>query len=281
MNENKYKKWYDAIIQYRKENPISKDDEYCESHHIIPRSLGGSNDDDNLINLTAREHYIVHKLLTKFTEGDHRRKMHWALHRMIHSRNSEWKVNSKQYEHFRKSWSKFLSENHSSVTNSEWCQKVSESVKRSWENDEARREKTGQIASEYQRKLKEKDPEKYHNEMRRRAKIGAQKAKEVLLKDIEYYGIMYRGWSDLQEKTGVTKFLYNKFYKQGIDPTFRINKDGPMKADEIHLLLDMYCQRVDREKPRAKEELIEVLDRMIGIGLLSERQKKIFLEENK
>lgn len=38
-------------------------DGYSEVHHIIPRSEGGLDDDDNLVRLTAREHYIAHKLL--------------------------------------------------------------------------------------------------------------------------------------------------------------------------------------------------------------------------
>ena len=39
---------------------------YYEKHHIIPRSLGGSDDNENLIKLTAREHYFTHLLLAKF-----------------------------------------------------------------------------------------------------------------------------------------------------------------------------------------------------------------------
>ena len=38
-------------------------DNYCERHHIIPKCLGGSNDNDNLIDLLAHEHYTAHKLL--------------------------------------------------------------------------------------------------------------------------------------------------------------------------------------------------------------------------
>lgn len=38
-------------------------DNYCERHHIIPKCMGGSNDDDNLIDLLAHEHYMAHKLL--------------------------------------------------------------------------------------------------------------------------------------------------------------------------------------------------------------------------
>jgi 5-methylcytosine-specific restriction endonuclease McrA len=36
---------------------------YKEIHHILPKSLGGSNDKSNLVELTAREHYIVHMLI--------------------------------------------------------------------------------------------------------------------------------------------------------------------------------------------------------------------------
>jgi hypothetical protein len=38
-------------------------DTYTETHHIIPRCMGGSDDMDNLVNLTYREHFIAHWLL--------------------------------------------------------------------------------------------------------------------------------------------------------------------------------------------------------------------------
>ena len=36
-----------------------------ESHHILPRSLGGVDDFDNVVNLTVREHFLCHWLLFK------------------------------------------------------------------------------------------------------------------------------------------------------------------------------------------------------------------------
>jgi len=36
-----------------------------ERHHIIPKSLGGNNDHENLVVLWYREHYIAHRLLVK------------------------------------------------------------------------------------------------------------------------------------------------------------------------------------------------------------------------
>ena len=40
-------------------------DSYKEMHHIIPRCIGGSDDSSNLVELTAREHFIAHLLLCK------------------------------------------------------------------------------------------------------------------------------------------------------------------------------------------------------------------------
>ena len=58
-----YDRIYDAIITRAKSRDML--DTYYETHHIIPRCLGGDNDSDNLVNLTFREHYIAHWLLSK------------------------------------------------------------------------------------------------------------------------------------------------------------------------------------------------------------------------
>jgi hypothetical protein len=40
---------------------------YVEAHHVILKSLGGKDEDDNIVIVTPREHFILHKLLTKIT----------------------------------------------------------------------------------------------------------------------------------------------------------------------------------------------------------------------
>jgi hypothetical protein len=70
--QNKYTRWYYNIIQQAQTRTISS---YTEKHHIIPRSLGGSNSKDNLVALTAREHFICHLLLTRMTQGQNKNKM--------------------------------------------------------------------------------------------------------------------------------------------------------------------------------------------------------------
>lgn len=56
-----YNKIYEQLIHKAKERTVV--DGYTEIHHIIPRSEGGSNDDDNLVELTPKEHFVAHKLM--------------------------------------------------------------------------------------------------------------------------------------------------------------------------------------------------------------------------
>jgi hypothetical protein len=59
-----YKKLYEQLInKCRSENRKKFDGIYYESHHIIPKSIGGSNCDENKVLLTGKEHFFAHKLL--------------------------------------------------------------------------------------------------------------------------------------------------------------------------------------------------------------------------
>ena len=103
---NKYEKWYAAITNRAKTRLLES---YTESHHIKPRSLGGDDSLDNLVQLTAREHFICHWLLTKFTSGDDRVKMLNAL-RMMRAENPnqkryKTKITARVYEHLKKEYS--------------------------------------------------------------------------------------------------------------------------------------------------------------------------------
>ena len=61
-----YQKVYNALISFRKSNPLKKSKKlYTELHHIVPRCLGGTDEPENLVRLTAREHFIAHRLLAK------------------------------------------------------------------------------------------------------------------------------------------------------------------------------------------------------------------------
>lgn len=66
-----YQQIYQNLID-RSKNRIKNIDEYYESHHIVPKCLGGSNDKSNLTDLTAREHFIAHLCLVRIYPGNHR-----------------------------------------------------------------------------------------------------------------------------------------------------------------------------------------------------------------
>lgn len=78
---NKYTRCYYSIVTSAAQEKRVKAAGaiYYEKHHIIPKSIGGTNEDANLVFLTAREHYICHMLLTKMTSGASRRKMCYAF----------------------------------------------------------------------------------------------------------------------------------------------------------------------------------------------------------
>lgn len=61
-----YSKVYNQIIDRAKGRNLQ---EYTEKHHIVPRSLGGSDDKSNLVRLTPREHLIAHMLLVQIYKG--------------------------------------------------------------------------------------------------------------------------------------------------------------------------------------------------------------------
>jgi hypothetical protein len=117
--DNKYSKWYNSIIaQSQARGFESKTDAkqklgYVEVHHIIPKSIGGSNNKSNLAYLTAREHFICHLLLPKmYTDSSYIRKMIFALNKMLQKSDNQYriKITSRQYNNIRKEFSTAISE---------------------------------------------------------------------------------------------------------------------------------------------------------------------------
>lgn len=73
---------------------------YTEKHHIVPRCMGGSNKKDNLVSLTAREHFVAHWLLTKMYPGN--RKLMLAFWRMaVRKEKLGFRVTSRVYQKLR------------------------------------------------------------------------------------------------------------------------------------------------------------------------------------
>lgn len=101
-----YKLHYDLLINKAKYRKL-KEHEYREKHHIIPKSLGGLNDKENLVELTAKEHFVAHHLLFKMAKTQiEKQKMGYAFGMMRrsnrHSQRSKLKMTSRMYENAKK-----------------------------------------------------------------------------------------------------------------------------------------------------------------------------------
>ena len=114
--DNKYTKWYFNII-HNAQNRILSESTYIEKHHIIPKSLGGSNLKGNIVRLLAREHLICHLLLVRMCLGSHKKSMIHAANMLCraHNKNQE-RMPSKSYEIIRK----MLSESMMGPNNPMW-----------------------------------------------------------------------------------------------------------------------------------------------------------------
>jgi hypothetical protein len=112
--KNKYTNLYFSLINSRQLISRSKNDSYYELHHIIPKCLGGNNKKENLVLLTAKEHYICHLLLIKMTEGKSRAKMCLGLKCLsqMKNKNQQRKLTSRMFERFRLEANKSISVNH-------------------------------------------------------------------------------------------------------------------------------------------------------------------------
>lgn len=65
-----YARIYDQLIERARVR--SRPEGYVEHHHVIPRCMGGGDEPDNLVALSAREHYVAHLLLVKIHPKEHK-----------------------------------------------------------------------------------------------------------------------------------------------------------------------------------------------------------------
>ena len=211
-----YKNIYYKIIEKANNEDINgkRSIGYYEKHHIQPRSLGGNNNKENLVKLTAREHFICHWLLVKmYDKGTiERYKMLCALWRMRkHSyKNSCHYTNARVYEalriEFAKTISKTNSINQQGKNNSQFGKK--------WYTNR----NTGES-----KKFKEKPVEDFWIEGRN------------LFKGNELWSIITKHKISYNKKR-ITSEQYLKYKEQGL-----ISKDG--KISEYYISHDEWVYR--------------------------------------
>ncbi|MCY3014674.1 MAG: HNH endonuclease signature motif containing protein [Planctomycetota bacterium] len=106
-----YKKHYDSLI-HKGKNRDWKTLPYFEKHHIKPKSENGLDIEENVVRLTAREHFIAHWLLYRLDESIQSRA--FSFWRMCNGRGSTPKehwiiISSRCYQKARLAHSKAIS----------------------------------------------------------------------------------------------------------------------------------------------------------------------------
>jgi len=137
-----YKKIHDNLIERGKNRKL---DGYVEKHHIIPKCMNGTNEPNNLVKLTAREHFLVHWLLHEmYPENSDLRYAFWSMCR--NSDNQQrYKPSSRVYEYAKHKmleiWQKFkpsdkqINSIKESLTGTKWYHKPDGTNLRAFPND--------------------------------------------------------------------------------------------------------------------------------------------------
>jgi hypothetical protein len=102
-----YQKIYNQIIERAKNRMLEG---YKEKHHVIPKCLGGNNDRKNIVELTAREHFLCHMLLCEIYPNENKLKHALFLMAIGKQKIKEktYVIGSRVYERLKSEYSQML-----------------------------------------------------------------------------------------------------------------------------------------------------------------------------
>ena len=143
-----YEEFIDDILEDR--GRFACGDRYHERHHIKPKCMGGYNDEENLIDLFAEEHYVAHKLLALENPDNDRLQFAWWQMSHCKKENREYEVSAEDYAMARKAHADAISKQsiklwanpesrfkiQSALSSPETRKKMSESAKKRYNTPE-------------------------------------------------------------------------------------------------------------------------------------------------
>ena len=100
-------------------------EEYHERHHIVPKGCGGNDEEENLIDLYAREHFEAHRLLALDNPNNDKLVYAWWCMSTVKSEYTKerYEISATEYEEARIAISQIMKER---VFSDETCQKMSD-----------------------------------------------------------------------------------------------------------------------------------------------------------
>ena len=100
-----YEKFINNILETR--GRFACGEEYHECHHIMPRCIGGNDEEDNLIDLFAKEHFIAHKLLAQENPDNNQLIYAYVCMAFVKSESHQrYELTPEEYEEVKKSFSR-------------------------------------------------------------------------------------------------------------------------------------------------------------------------------
>jgi hypothetical protein len=194
-----YQSIYNQIIRRAKNRKLEG---YVERHHIIPKCLGGNNDEKNIIQLTAREHFICHQLLCEIYPNEI--KLKHALFLMSigkqKRKNKHYKISSRVYERLKLEYILSLTGKKQSDKTK---QKKSDSMKLIWKNKttEEMTIKAKKIWDTRRKNNKESTPEQRQNisNSLKGRKITWDRKRNHIIEQYDLQGTFIKEWPSISE----------------------------------------------------------------------------------
>lgn len=132
---NWYRTVYQSIIiraKSRGDKNTKLDGVYTEVHHIVPKCMGGKDEDSNLCVVTFKEHVILHKILC-ILHPEVGGLFH-AVYFLLNQKRKDHLVNTKDAEFYRKKSIEYLREINLGKNNPAFGRKISEEHKQAISN---------------------------------------------------------------------------------------------------------------------------------------------------
>lgn len=125
-----YEEFINNILETR--GRFACGEEYHERHHIVPRCMDGGDEDDNLIDLFAREHFEAHRLLALENLDNDKLAHAWTMMAFVKDKNQErYELTPEEYQEARIKQSELTSRRTKALwSDDEYRKRVSETHKR-------------------------------------------------------------------------------------------------------------------------------------------------------
>lgn len=239
MRNLTYEEFINNILETR--GRFNCGDEYHERHHIVPRCMDGGNNEENLIDLFAREHFIAHKLLV-LEHPDNDSLIHaWWM--MAHGTKSEhqdrYEATPEEYEEAKIAAVRAISRTNTG-------RKQSEEQKRATGD----RFRGVPKSEEHRKKISESNKGKTYSEETLRKmserQIGSKSPRARKIIQYDLFGNYIRIWDcikDASDELGIQRHGINcccqkdKWYKQCGGFIWRYIED-PLTEQEIRDILN-------------------------------------------